>query len=49
MHAAWDLRATLTAYDAMYVVLAQLLNATLITGDQRMSRAVVGQCAVEVA
>jgi predicted nucleic acid-binding protein len=30
---AWDLRDNLTAYDAMYVVLAEALEATLVTCD----------------
>lgn len=35
----WSLRQNLTAYDAAYVVLARLLNATLVTRDQRLARA----------
>lgn len=35
----WSLRGHLTAYDAAYVVLARLLNATLITRDERLARA----------
>ena len=35
----WALRGQLTAYDAAYVVLAKLLNATLITRDERLARA----------
>ena len=36
---AWVLRANLTAYDAMYVALAEALDATLVTCDARLSRA----------
>ncbi len=36
---AWALRANLTSYDAMYVALAEALDATLITCDARLSRA----------
>lgn len=39
----WSLRGHLTAYDAAYVVLAHLLNATLVTRDERLARA-SGQC-----
>ena len=36
---AWALRKNLTAYDAMYVALAEALDATLITCDGRLARA----------
>jgi predicted nucleic acid-binding protein len=36
---AWQLRANLTAYDAMYVALAEALRATLLTCDARLARA----------
>lgn len=35
----WALRGHLTAYDAAYVVLTRLLNATLITRDERLANA----------
>lgn len=35
----WALRNTVTAYDAAYVALARLLDATLITRDARLARA----------
>ncbi|MEE4296791.1 MAG: type II toxin-antitoxin system VapC family toxin, partial [Wenzhouxiangella sp.] len=35
----WALRGHLTAYDAAYVVLATLLNADLVTRDERLARA----------
>jgi predicted nucleic acid-binding protein len=35
----WALRHNLTAYDAAYVVLAKVLNATLITRDERLANA----------
>jgi predicted nucleic acid-binding protein len=35
----WALRHNLTAYDAMYVALAEALDATLLTCDGRMARA----------
>jgi predicted nucleic acid-binding protein len=34
----WNLRATLTAYDAAYVALAEALNAPLVTTDARLAR-----------
>ena len=38
----FDLRATITAYDAIYVVLAESLGATLVTCDERLARAAAG-------
>lgn len=35
----WSLRGHLTAYDAAYIVLAHLLNASLVTRDERLARA----------
>lgn len=36
---AWQLRTALTAYDAMYVALAEALDAPLVTCDARLVRA----------
>ena len=33
----WDLRNNLTAYDAMYVALAEALDAPLLTCDKRLA------------
>jgi predicted nucleic acid-binding protein len=33
----WDLRNNLTAYDAMYVALAEVLDAPLLTRDKRLA------------
>ena len=35
----WDLRNNLTAYDAVYVALAEVLEAPLLTRDQRLANA----------
>lgn len=35
----WELRNNLTAYDAIYVALAEILDAPLLTRDQRLSNA----------
>jgi predicted nucleic acid-binding protein len=45
---AWDLRANLTAYDALYVALAEQLGATLLTADARAARAPGLRCTVEL-
>lgn len=43
---AWELRANLTSYDAMYVALAEALSAPLLTADRRIARAAGINCAV---
>ena len=45
---AWELRQTISYYDASYVALATALNAPLLTADARLSRAPGLICAVEV-
>jgi predicted nucleic acid-binding protein len=44
----WQLRERLTAYDAAYVALAELLDATLVTRDRRLGRARGHRAEVEV-
>ena len=44
----WELRQNLTAYDAWYVALAELLEADLATLDLRLSRASGPRCAFRV-
>jgi predicted nucleic acid-binding protein len=45
---AWELRDNVRAWDAMYVALAEALDATLITLDQRLGRVEGLKCRVEV-
>ncbi len=45
---AWQLRHTVRGWDAMYVALAEALQAVLITTDQRLAMAVGPQCTIEV-
>jgi predicted nucleic acid-binding protein len=40
----WDLRSTVTAYDAWYVALAESLDAPLATLDRKLSRASGPRC-----
>ncbi|MFL5429983.1 MAG: type II toxin-antitoxin system VapC family toxin, partial [Myxococcales bacterium] len=35
----WELRSSLTAYDAVYVALAEILDAPLVTRDGKLLRA----------
>ena len=44
----WRLAANLTAYDASYVALAELLGADLLTIDKRLATAPGIRCRVEV-
>jgi predicted nucleic acid-binding protein len=44
----WELRDNLTAYDAAYVALAEALDVTLLTADERVAAAPGPRCHVEV-
>lgn len=44
----WELRQTITVYDAAYVALAEVLQVVLVTADGRLSRAPGVGCAVEL-
>ena len=44
---AWDLRDTVRGWDAMYVALAEALDAVLITTDRRLAAATGPTCPIE--
>ena len=44
----WELRDNLTLYDAAYVALAEAMNTTLLTGDQKLARAPGPHCPIEI-
>ncbi|WP_343572561.1 type II toxin-antitoxin system VapC family toxin [Mycobacterium sp.] len=44
----WDLRDSVSAYDASYVALAEALDCPLVTADTRLSGASRLRCAVTV-
>ncbi|MBS45688.1 MAG: VapC toxin family PIN domain ribonuclease [Nocardioides sp.] len=44
----WELRHSLSAYDATYVALAEQLDAALLTSDTRLARAPGPRCEVRV-
>jgi predicted nucleic acid-binding protein len=43
---AWELRRNLSSYDASYVALAELIDATLVTLDKRLTGAPDVRCAI---
>jgi len=45
---AWELRDNVRGWDAMYVALAEALDAVLITADRRLAAAPGPRCAIEV-
>jgi len=44
----WELRENLTAYDATYVALAEVLACELVTADSRLAQAPGPTCAITV-
>ncbi len=48
MRRAYELRSTVSAYDAAYVALAEVLDCALLTSDERLSRAPGIRCQVRV-
>jgi predicted nucleic acid-binding protein len=48
MRRAFELRANVTAYDASYVAVAELLGCELLTGDGRLAGASGPRCAIRL-
>jgi predicted nucleic acid-binding protein len=48
MRRAYELRANVTAYDASYVALAEVLTCDLLTGDQRLAGAPGPRCPIRL-
>jgi predicted nucleic acid-binding protein len=44
---AWELRDTVRGWDAMYVALAEALDAVLLTSDRRLASATGPTCMIE--
>ena len=47
LHRAWELRDTVRGWDAMYVALAEILDAVLITTDRRLAAAHGPACRID--
>ncbi len=45
---AWDLRGSLRTWDAFYVALAEVMQATLVTSDSRLAGASGPRCSIDV-
>ena len=45
---AWSLRRNVTAYDAVYVALAEALNTAFVTGDAKLAAAAREHAKIEV-
>jgi predicted nucleic acid-binding protein len=45
---AWELRDSVRGWDAFYVALAEVFDATLLTMDERLARAHGPTCQIEV-
>jgi len=45
---AYELRANVTPYDAVYVALAEALGCELVTTDMRLAKATGPRCAIRV-
>lgn len=48
MRRAWELRASVTVYDAAYVALAETLDCELVTADRRLQQAHGPRCTVRL-
>jgi len=48
MRRAYELRANVTAYDAVYVALAEVLDCELLTGDRRLANATGPRCKIRL-
>ncbi len=48
VHRVWELRTTVTVYDAWYVALAEQLGTELVTTDARLVRAPGPRCPVRL-
>src|SRR5688572_24892621 len=45
---AWELRSNITAYDGVYIALAETIDAPLLTTDGRLARSAGHRASIEV-
>jgi predicted nucleic acid-binding protein len=48
IHRIWELRNSLTVYDAAYVALAEALGVNLLTADERLANAPGTRCHIDM-
>lgn len=48
MRRAYEVRENVTAYDASYIALAEVLGCELLTGDARLAKAPGTRCAIRL-
>jgi predicted nucleic acid-binding protein len=48
IHRCWELRHNLSPYDASYVALAEALDTSLLTADERLARAPGPDCPIDL-
>lgn len=48
VHRAYELRANISAYDALSVALAEAIDCPLLTADRRLARAPGPRCPIQV-
>lgn len=48
MRRAYELRDNMTAYDATYIALAEVLRCEMVTSDRRLARAPGARCLIRV-
>ncbi len=44
----WELRSTVSVYDAWYVALAERLSTVLVTTDRRLAASIGPRCEIEI-
>ena len=48
LHRAWQLRSSVRSWDALYVALAEVMDAPVLTLDSRLASAIGPRCSIEV-
>lgn len=48
LHRIWELRTNMTAYDAAYVALAEILDSPLLTRDAKLTRSAASTAKIQL-